>query len=195
MKKDILFLAMYTILCVAIVSSCEKESKNLPVQPGNSVTVPPPAITIGQSYGGGIVFYVDSTGRHGLVMAKISSGQAIPWSNGSSVITNAVGVSVGWGRENTSVIVGAQGPGNYAASICDKLIINGYDDWFLPSKEELYLLYQQKTAGKLNGLSDDFYWSSTEASESGAWSQSFSNGANSSADKQGSYTVRAIRAF
>lgn len=196
MKKEIVFLATVVILCVAIVSSCEKESKNNVVKTTTSEEpAPPPVITIGQNYGGGTVFYIDSTGKHGLIVSRSSLSQAIPWSNGEAIITNATGIPVGSGRENTTLIVNAQGGGSYAASICDRLDINGYDDWFLPSIDELQLLYDQKAAGTLHGIDDSFYWSSTEASETGAWSQSFSNGANSSAGKDGSYAVRAIRAF
>lgn len=201
MKKEIVFLSTYILLCVAIVSSCEKESKNV-VKPATdevSEVKPPPVVTVGQEYGGGIVFYVDATGRHGLIVSKVSQSESMKWSGGTTnVLTNAVGAAIGWGKENTLSVVNAQGQGMYAACVCKNLNIKGYDDWFLPSKDELHLLYSQKVSGKLNnlnGLSDNFYWSSTEISENGAWSQSFSNGANSSADKQGSYAVRAIRAF
>ncbi len=194
MKKEILLFAISIILCVAIVSSCEKESKNLP-QSNNFSIAPPPSITIGQNFGGGIVFYIDSTGRHGLIVSKVNQSFNIPWSNNNnSIVTHATGTGVGWGRENTKVIVNIQGQGTYAASICDNLDISGYDDWYLPSKDELHLLYQQKASGKIN-LPDDFYWSSTEASQNDAWSQSFSNGANSSTDKHGNYSICAIRIF
>lgn len=201
MKKEIVLFATYILLCVVIVSSCEKESKSAVKPATDDVTEvkPPPVVTVGQEYGGGIVFYVDATGRHGLIVSKVSQSEGMEWSNGTgNVLTDATGTTLGWGKENTISIVNAQGQGMYAAWVCKNLNIKGYDDWFLPSKEELHLLYNQKISGKLNnlnGLSNNFYWSSTETSENGAWSQSFSNGANSSADKQGTYAVRAIRAF
>lgn len=197
MKKELLIFATYIGLCVALVTGCEKENKTVPqaTNPNPTVTVPPAPFSIGQSYGGGIVFYVDSTQKHGFVVSKISQGTAVPWSNGSTVVTNASGSSLGWGQENTTAIVSALGDGNYAASLCKKMVINGYDDWYLPSKEELHLIYQQKAQGKLSNLSNDFYWSSTEVSATMAWSQSFSNGANGSTDKSGNYAVCAIRSF
>lgn len=195
MKKEFLLFATYIGLCVALVSSCEKESKELPQLPDNVTIMPHTPLSIGQTFGGGIVFSLDSTGKHGLIVAKISQGQSVAWYNGNMVTTYATITESGGGKENTTAIVAAQGQGTYAASICDRLELSGYTDWYLPSKDELQLLYEQKAAGRLFGLTDDFYWSSTEASLNGAWSQSFSNGATSSADKQGTYAVRAIRSF
>lgn len=189
MKKKKLFFALQIMICVALISSCEKESPNLPVPK------PEPAFKVGQSYGGGIVFYVDKTGQHGLITSLSNQSNSVRWFNGTFIETPAIGTKIGTGQENTIAINAAQGVGVYAASICEKLELNGYNDWFLPSKDELNLLYMQKMAGAIGDFANDFYWSSTENSYSGAWSQSFTNGANSSANKDGTYDVRAIRAF
>lgn len=189
MKIKKLFYALQIMVCVVLISSCEKENQNL------SVAKPKPAFKIGQAYGGGIVFYVDDSGQHGLVTSTSNQSASMRWFNGSFVETAATGTEIGTGFKNTEAIVKAQGTGIYAASICDKLELNGYNDWFLPSKEELNLLYFQKAAGLVGDFANDFYWSSTENSYDGAWSQSFTNGANSSANKDGAYDVRAIRAF
>lgn len=195
MKKEILIFGTYIILCVVLVSSCEKESKDLPQQPDNTPITPPAPVIIGQTYGGGTVFYLDNSGKHGLTVATINVGASFPWSNGDAVNTQANGTAIGSGSGNTTAIVNALGQGNYAASICDRLNVNGYDDWYLPSKDELQLMYQQKAKGKLKGITGDFYWSSSEISESAAVSLSFSTGANGSTDKQGNYNVCAVRAF
>lgn len=187
---------MLTALYMVLISSCEKENKTLTEIQPSTVVVPEISVNIGQNYAGGVVFFVDSTGKHGLVAARNNLGASLQWSNGNDIVTHAQGIAVGSGRENTSAIVYSQGPGSYAASVCDKLIISGYNDWYLPSKDELHLLYTAKAEGWISaGLDNAFYWSSTEASESGAWSQSFSNGANSSTAKNGGYSVRAIRSF
>ncbi|MDO9186677.1 MAG: DUF1566 domain-containing protein [Bacteroidia bacterium] len=187
MKKT--FYALQIMICVVIISSCEKENQNL------SIPKPEPAIKIGESHGGGIVFYVDDSGQHGLVTSTSNQSTSMRWFNGSFIETAATGIKTGTGSKNTEAIITAHGVGVYAASICDKLELNGYNDWFLPSKDELNLLYMQKAAGVIGDFENDFYWSSTENSYNGAWSQSFSNGANSSANKDGAYDVRAIRAF
>lgn len=193
MKKRFLLFAVHITVCINLISSCEKESKNMPALPSSPVSAP--EITIGQHYGGGIVFYVDNTGQHGLITTTDNQSPSIQWSDGNALITNATGTLIGTGKGNTIAIINAQGPGNYAATICDMLEIKEYNDWFLPSKEELNLLYLQKAKGVIGAFANDFYWSSTETSFNGAWSQSFTNGANSSTNKDGAYCVRAIRAF
>ena len=195
MKKEILLFGAYIILCVILVSSCEKESKDLPQPNEKMANTPPPPIIIGQNYGGGTVFYLDDTGKHGLIVSSINQGATFPWSGQTAVATQATGTSLGSGPANTAAIVDALGQGDYAASICDRLTMGGYDDWYLPSKDELQLMYQQKAKGKLKSLTGDFYWSSTELSEDAALSLSFSNGSNGSTNKQGNYNVCAVRTF
>jgi len=150
MKKKILFFIAQIIVLVLFISSCKKESLNTPAN--NSL----PAFLVGQNYGGGTVFYVDGTGQHGLIAGASSQKISVQWYNGSFIETPAKGIKVGTGRGNTSLIIGAQGTGEYAASICDELEINGYNDWFLPSKDELNLLYLQKAAGNVQGLANNF---------------------------------------
>ena len=64
------------------------------------------------------------------------------------------------GASNTSVIVAAQGVGNYAAKLCYDLVLNGYDDWFLPSSFELQKILINKNS--IGGFSTSWYWSSTD---------------------------------
>ena len=67
----------------------------------------------------------------------------------------------GSGQVNTSKIVSILGPGNYAAYLCDTLTLNGYNDWFLPSWDELdSMLYNLATKG-LAKFANEQYWSST----------------------------------
>ena len=80
-----------------------------------------------------------------------------------------------------------------AAKIADDYTLHGYIDWFLPSKDELNLLYQQKAV--VGGFAIDFYWSSTELGSSGAWLQGFGSGAQGAADTFNAIRVRAVRAF
>lgn len=148
--------------------------------------------TIGEEFGGGIIFYLDSTGEHGLIAATMDQKKA-KWYNGKFVETGATSSAVGTGKQNTAAIIKAQATGEYAASICDGLVLNGYDDWFLPSKDELRLLKEKKAiVGGFNGL---FYWSSTEYSSHYAWAQNFSNGLQNYGNKNSAPSVRAIRAF
>jgi len=117
----------------------------------------------GDSTNGGVIFYVDQTGEHGLVVATTDHGESISWNNGSNIFTNAVGIDIGSGVSNTQNIVNVQGSGNYAAWICYNLSYNGYNDWVLPSVDELEMA---DTHASLPSYS--YYWSSTEVDSSTA---------------------------
>jgi hypothetical protein len=153
---------------------------------------------IGENYGGGIIFHVDASGQHGLICALEDQSPALPWSNGNNIITNATGSGIGAGKINTETIVAAQGVGSYAAQICNSLILNGYNDWFLPSDAECFAMYfNLKTMRSLGSFADTLYWSSTEASIDNAYSQYGKDGypPNGGYYKNSTYPVRAARAF
>ena len=119
---------------------------------------------VGDTALGGIVFYTVGAGVHGLVAALTNQDSNIPWYNGSYVTTNATGTAIGTGKSNTVAIVAVQGEGYYAAKICDELILDGYDDWFLPSIDELQLIHSE------TGLTTyAYYWSSSEFDANNAW--------------------------
>jgi hypothetical protein len=191
MKNKLLFSLICIIACNLLIVGCKKEEEELP-QPTNPSV---PMFKIGQNLGGGVVFYIDESGMHGLVVDTSNTLGKKAWCSGSLLPTNATSTAVGTGAGNSEIIVASVGQGNYAALACEEMILNGYNDWFLPSKEELYFLYFQKSQGKINGLNYDFYWSSSETSQDGAWSQSFITGAVSSTNKLGSYGVCAVRTF
>ncbi len=159
---------------------------------------PAPDLEIGADYGGGIIFYIDSTGQHGFICASYDQSFASTWNNGTDLITNATATGLGDGKANTAAIVAAQGAGNYAAQICNDLDINGYNDWYLPSKSEcFYMYFNLKTLRGLGHFTDTLYWSSTEASIGNAYSQYANDGypPNGGYYKNVAYYVRAIRAF
>lgn len=159
---------------------------------------PAAKLEIGTEYGGGIIFYVDSTGQHGFICASYDQGTAVIWNNGTNLITNATGIGFGTGKANTAAIVSVQGNGNYAAKICSDLDINGYDDWYLPSKSECFSMYfNLKTMRGLGHFTDAIYWSSTEASIGNAYSQYSNDGfpPNGGYYKNTAYYVRAVRSF
>ena len=159
---------------------------------------------IGDPYGGGIVFYVYDGGQHGLIAATADQNTGIQWYNGVFRSTGTTSHGVGAGAMNTAMIVATQmadnQSGNFAAKVCADYSVVGadgvtYGDWYLPSKYELNLLYQQK--GVVGGFAlYGLYWSSSEGSGSLAWYQYFFNGAQDYYGKAGgTLYVRAIRAF
>ena len=116
----------------------------------------------GKTYQGGLIFYVDPINGNGLVAAP-DDLVSIAWWNGSIIVTGATDPSIGAGQANTTLIINAQGPGVYAASACDSYVSGGYDDWFLPSLQELDAILNNLISAGLGNLGPtDWYWSSTQ---------------------------------
>ncbi|MGB3946783.1 MAG: trypsin-like peptidase domain-containing protein [Bacteroidia bacterium] len=151
---------------------------------------------VGQTYGGGIIFYVDASGEHGLI-ASIDNGDGIraQWGCYGLEVTDTQ-LGIGTGYENTKKIITAcrtAGTGNIAARLCNELVLEGYTDWFLPSKDELNLLYENKEI--IGGYEHGYYWSSSEVDGHFAWYQHFDFGFQDYLKKDFSYFFRPIRAF
>jgi hypothetical protein len=148
-----------------------------------------------------------------------------PWPNGNTdeLLTDlaaeepAVGgtaTGIGTGAANTQLIVAKlalEGKSGRAAQICDELEYGGKDDWFLPSKDELYEIYTKlekkglgdfPNHGPVNDSDAEWYWSSSEGSNSRAWSQNTGTGnpgedpgAQYAIGKTRAQNVRAVRTF
>ena len=152
-------------------------------------------ITVGTTGpAGGIVFYDKgsySDGWRYLEAATSDLPFVIRWGDKGTLIGTSRGI--GAGKANTQYIVAAFGMRGYAARICYDYTQSGYDDWFLPSKDELNELYKQKEA--VGGFSSDYYWSSSEGSSSNAWRQFFGSGGQYDGSRGNEDRVRAVRAF
>jgi hypothetical protein len=161
---------------------------------------------IGDSYGGGIVFFVYDGGQHGLIVATEDQSTGIRWYGGSYTNTGAKADGIGAGLKNTAIIIANQRPVEvevdvepFAATVCNEysVTVDGvtYGDWYLPSKYELNLLYLQRIAVGTSLI--HHYWSSTEYDINRAWHHRFSDN-NQNVGNNKAYTVlyvRAIRAF
>jgi hypothetical protein len=160
--------------------------------------------SIGDTYGGGIIFYLDGNGG-GLIAAPTDQSAWAEWGCYNTSISGADGTAIGTGAQNTIDIVNASCSPNYsgnsiAADICDTLTLGGYSDWFLPSSDELNEMYLNIGQGNALGLGNiggfvSLYWSSTEASAAHAFYFHFTNGNAYSTSKDYPRSVRAVRAF
>jgi hypothetical protein len=153
-----------------------------------------PDLKIGDTYAGGIVFYLDGNGG-GLVAAPEDQGKDVAWYNGNYVETGAIAMGIGDGESDTATIVAMQGKGDYAASLCANLDIGGFKDWYLPSTEELSLIYLNLFKHNISGFVLGFYWTSTENDLHFASALNFNNGGIVMKVKMLKMNVRAIRAF
>lgn len=141
---------------------------------------------------GGIIFYVASNGLSGLEAAPNDLGTAA-WGCISIAIEGADGTLVDTGKQNTTDILAGCTDAGIAAEITNQFTLNGFDDWFLPSKDGLNLLFQQ--ASDIGGFDSIFYWTSTENSRYSAWYQSINSGTQGTRNRDVLYGVRAVRAF
>ena len=150
-------------------------------------------LSIGEIYEGGIIFYLDGNGG-GLVCAESDQSASAEWGCYTQSI-GGTGIGIGTGASNTATIAAGCSQTGIAARICNDLVLNGYSDWFLPSKEELNLMYQNLKLAGIGNFAGGYYWSSSESSLYYAWIQYFSNGRQYSYSKDDAKLVRAIRAF
>ena len=153
----------------------------------------PSQFTIGQLYGGGIVFYIDSNGLHGLIAASNDLSEGAIWGCYGTLLQGTDGKTVGTGKNNTANIITDCSTVGIAARLCYNSGLNGYNDWFLPSQDELNLLYLQKDI--IGGFKGSYYWSSTQKDNNEAWEQNFITGQIYNYGKYDPVSVRAIRAF
>jgi hypothetical protein len=162
---------------------------------------------------GGIIFYINpnypSDDWHYLEAAPSDQSSSIMWfsdimyTSENYIATGAKSTAIGTGKSNTQIIVNIQGEGIYAVQLCNDLKLGGYDDWFLPSRDELNLLYENlhlKGLGGFNqGDGEEYYWSSSESADDDevlyAWQQSFKDSEQEEDNKWYEYRVRAIRSF
>jgi TolB-like protein len=150
---------------------------------------------------GGIVFYdkgVFSGGWRYLEAAPVETEFTAPWSAHEEYV-QSISTAVGSGKRNTELIVERLrqlGEDGSAAQVCVSLNFDGYKDWFLPSKDELDLMYKNLKRKRLGGFSNINYWSSSQANVIiYAWYQYFGSGNQIDYRKANTLSVRAVRAF
>lgn len=168
---------------------------------------------VGELFGGGVVFYVSSNGQHGLICSMVDLSSAISWAP-KTFQSTLIGPTVQseWnGNDNTGSLISQIGSDNsYAAGLCRAYANADYgtgtfSDWYLPAADELNKMYQARyeiskaleTDGiiETTTIAKNFYWSSTEYNNLGAWYFSFYEGIAEVFNKKDEFYVRAVRAF
>jgi hypothetical protein len=187
--------------------------------PASLVTIAPPPVNREYEIGdtgpaGGIIFYINPQAGEWkyLEAAPANTEKVTFWATEdfpSTDIENSR--AVGTGKTNSNLImrhaIDRGGGFDWAVEVCNSLVVNGYNDWFLPSRDELHQMYGNLVRKGLGGFKGDWYWSSTANGKEGryAWRENFTDGAQDShvayyeSDSQGhrgrKWRVRAIRQF
>jgi hypothetical protein len=161
---------------------------------------------IGAAFGGG--FYVGSMEldgvKYALVVSPKAQGEKMGLQYKKSKLSTADGADADDdGFYNSCLLDNANHP---AAHFCISLQIGEYDDWYLPSRDELMLIWMALgpnrnkipdlfKAGAAEALEGKWYWSSTEFAQysDDAWIVGFTNGGQDYYDKGYDCGVRAVR--
>lgn len=145
---------------------------------------------------GGIIFYDKGSFSDGWRYLEVASedisGKFVYGKKGKLSTSGDLGA----GKENASQIIALNGQGSsYAALACSLYEGGGYSDWYLPSKEELELIYKKLGSNKNLNIVKDGYWSSSQLNSSYAYGFSFKTKKSFSDSVSSKYRVRPVRSF
>jgi TolB-like protein len=176
-------------------------------QPTAAAAPPAPVYKVGDTGpAGGIVFYDKGRVTEGwryLEVAPVETEFESVYSAGPVDTTDRTLTTIGSGKKNTQLVVEAlgkkAGEWDRPAQNCNDLELNGFNDWFLPSADELNQMYGNLKRRELGDFKDAGYWSST-ITWTGPYSnfvhsQDFKTGSTSQPENSSKLYVRAIRAF
>ena len=167
-----------------------------------------PAV-IGEFKEGGVVFWVDPIDNSmGMVCSSYDIATSAGWGcwdiyNQTPELEGADGTAIGTGYQNTLDIVSGCSTSGIAADLCNNLTLNGYNDWALPSIDEIQAINTTKSAINSTSVSyggvaiDDntYYWTSTEYNAQRAYNFYFLIGQADTSLKVNGNNVRAVRSF
>ena len=163
----------------------------------------------------GKVFYITDGGAHGLEAAppgwydwySADADPSLVWISGDpdasgnqqtqTTLNGNTATAIGTGKANSDAIItqsGTTASSNSAAEVCEAYVIDGLNDWYLRSKDELAQLYANRDVTRWGGF-EDRYWSSSEYNTWYSWSQYFTDGTQSNTLKSTSLHFRPVRAF
>jgi hypothetical protein len=182
-------------------------SSGSPAAAQSPAASPPPTYKIGDTGpAGGIVFYdmgFYMDGWRYLEAAPQDFPVSVKWTNaGIGTFTTETGI--GTGKQNTSYLVSflrGNGETMRAAQVVSVPEYGGYGDWFLPSRDELNLLYENLRKQRIGEFSNNVYWSSSGGITTGlnwnlvAWQINFSDGTQNRVSCSADGLVRAVRRF
>ena len=175
------------------------------------------APVVGDYYGGGIVFWVNPDDNMQGLVCDIADLENANWGCEGESINGADDLGIGYGLANTIAIVNDCSENGIAAKLCSDYANYGFDDWYLPSINELEQIYLHKdiinsvsvelggdtlidhvSYDSENNWISDYYVSSTEWTSAWCYIFNFDQGIYQNGSKDGCdlcYHVRAVRSY
>ncbi len=195
--KKIFLILMMVFLATMLIISCECDMNDLGKRKYKVGDTGP---------AGGIIFYLNPNAKADkwtyLEVGKSDISSSTPgqykfkW--GPILEECGTGEKIGDGLNNTKQL-SAKDPSHEAASAVygKDLYGNKYEDWFIPSRDEIKLLYESIKSGILNpeSFSPDYYWTSSEEGDSGAWKISLLDGIPLIESRINACRIRPVRRF
>ena len=162
-----------------------------------------PIPAVGDTYGGGIVAYILQSSDpgyedgkvKGIIASTVDCTSALPWAleNYQSTLVNNTKSALGTGSDNTDLIIAQNGAGTgYSAGLARAFNSGGYNDWHLPSLDELRKLFEN---GILISSQETFYWSSSESGSTEAYAVAWKQAYYFPKLKSNNYYCRPVRYF
>lgn len=170
---------------------------------------------VGDLLFGGVICYLDESGKHGLIAAVTNSNPTggVVWSGGAAEHqTNARAEGIYGGEMNTTLIVANEATHYFSVSAAqncatytyftgnDHTLV--YGDWYLPTTEELHQMYLHKDIlnAAISGISahqiiQGVYWSSTENDNGSAMFLDMATGDEDHNFKTVKHNARPVRRF
>jgi hypothetical protein len=163
---------------------------------------------IGELFGGGIIYWLDNSGEHGLIVSLADVGQMSAWSSVYNTLIGPTAQSTWDGQANSDAMMAQSIIGTTAADLCNTYSNYNYGtgiytDWFLPASDQLSLVYHVRYIINKNItgmsathiLSNVSYWTSTEFDNDQARTYGFHDGMSDENTKSTTNYVRCVRDF
>ncbi|MDA9656370.1 hypothetical protein N9S96_01745, partial [Flavobacteriales bacterium] len=147
----------------------------------------------GKYFQGGLIYYINTTTGDGMIINETDLPQ-VDWGCNNNLV-GGTQIGIGTGQANTNLILSSCSQSGIAAQICDTLIIDGYDDWHLPSYGDLSAMFTNLQLNGYTSFDNYYYWSSSEFDNDEAYMFHFYLGYGGFSSKSSNYNVRATRSF